>query len=337
MQGALTVVTAAVLVGALTSASSAQVPGVDLPQAPEVQVPQAPQVQVPQVTAPSAPAPAPSLPAQPAPQVRLPSPPQPRLPSVSVPRLPVPPQQPSAVAPRPATPASSTSGPGPSGPVAGAGASGSSPRARRAARAARLRGGRGFLRTSYRTRRRLVGALSGCVQTLPTQQRRLLTLRYGVGATDPRSAREVARTLDLSASEYVAVRRRALRGLVREARGGACEERPAGNPALPVYGSPSLDAVGLAVASAAVRSGSEPGSRGREKQAALIGGDTDSGGAPGETERRSGFTTPLALDKGEVPEASTVAGLVLAGALALLSLIALKPVLAGVRRKRSGV
>jgi hypothetical protein len=185
MQGALTVVTAAVLVGALTSASSAQVPGVDLPQAPEVQVPQAPQVQVPQVTAPSAPAPAPSLPAQPAPQVRLPSPPQPRLPSVSVPRLPVPPQQPSAVAPRPATPASSTSGPGPSGPVAGAGASGSSPRARRAARAARLRGGRGFLRTSYRTRRRLVGALSGCVQTLPTQQRRLLTLRYGVGATDP--------------------------------------------------------------------------------------------------------------------------------------------------------
>jgi hypothetical protein len=344
MQGALTVVTAVVLAAALTSASSAQVPGVNLPQAPQVEVPQAPQVQVPEVSAPSAPAPAPalpppSLPTPTAPQVRLPSPPQVNLPSVSAPRLPAAPQQPSAAAQGSvgSVPPSSKSGPGPSGPVAGVGASGSSPRARRAARAARLRGGRGFLGTSYRTRRRLVRALSGCVQALPTRQERLLTLRYGVGATDPRPAHQVARALGLSASRYVAVRRRALRGLVRAARGGACEERAVGNAGLPVYGSPSLGPVGAAVASGADGSGSEPGSPVKEKQAALTAGGSGSGGAPGDTERRSGFTTPLALDKAEAPGASTVAGLVLAGALALLSLIALKPVLAGVRHKRSGV
>jgi hypothetical protein len=349
MQGALTVVTAAVLAAALTSPSSAQVPGVNLPQAPQVQVPQAPQVlvpqapqvQLPQVTAPSAPAPAPAvpaprLPAAPAPQVRLPPAPQVNLPSVSAPRLPpAAPEQSSAAAPRQA-PAASTSDPGPSGPVAGAGASGSSPRARRAAQAARVRSGRGFLGTSYRTRPRLVHALSGCVQALPTQQERLLTLRYGVGTTDPQSAPEVARTLDLSASEYTAVRRRALQGLVRAARGGACEERPGGDTALPLYGSASLDPVGAAVASGADGRSSEPGAGAQEQQAALTGGGSG-GGASGDAERRSGFTTPLALDKGEAPDASSVAVLLLAGALALLSLIALKPVLAGVRRKRSGV
>jgi hypothetical protein len=95
---------------------------------------------------------------------------------------------------------------------------------------------KGVLGTSFRTRRRLVRALRGCVDRLPPRQDRLLTLRYGVDSASPRPSREVADMLDLSPGEYVAVRRRALQGLVRAARGRACQGGGAGDASmLPGY------------------------------------------------------------------------------------------------------
>ena len=52
-----------------------------------------------------------------------------------------------------------------------------------------------------------------------------------------------------------------------------------------------------------------------------------------ERERRSGFSTPLAGDAGELG-ASTIPGLVLTAALAGLAVIALRPLLTAGRRRR---
>ena len=70
--------------------------------------------------------------------------------------------------------------------------------------------------------RRLVRALSACVAGLPGRQERLLVMRYGVGPAAAHPDRAVAGALGLSPGEYTALRGRALRGVVHDARAGGC-------------------------------------------------------------------------------------------------------------------
>jgi hypothetical protein len=362
MQGASTVAVAFVLAAAVPAASSAQqAPGLGVP--PVAAVPQAPQAPLPSVTVPSVPAlptptpslPSPSLPAPSVPVASVPVPsvpdvrvPDVRVPSVTAPRVPAAaPPPPSGDLPRSVTGGSGPVAPGgalgassrgagpdtggqvPSGTVARVGASGSPPgRARRAARAAALLGGKGVLGTSFRTRRRLVRALSGCVDRLPRRQDRLLSLRYGLGDAQPRPAREVAGMLNLSRRQYVVVERRALRGLVRAARGGACEVGGGGDASarLPGYPASGPGGIGRSLATPTPASGSQ-------QEAIGVLGRRASGGELRERDRRSGFITPLALD-GEEPGGSVIATLVFMAALTGVGVIALRPLLAAARRRR---
>ena len=73
-------------------------------------------------------------------------------------------------------------------------------------------GGRGVLGTSFRSRRRLVRALSACVPGLPARQEHLLAMRYGVGAAGAQRRPFRGEDAGLSRGEYMTVRRRALRG-----------------------------------------------------------------------------------------------------------------------------
>ena len=361
MKGASTAVAAAVLAASLTGVSSAQVPGVGLPQGPQGQLPP---VTAPSLPAPSLPAPAPQVevPSLPVPRIEVPSLPAPRVelpslptPSVTQVRLPVPPSpdRPPLELPQTVTggsgdvpgavstgsPPQTASGPGPSGPAAGAGAPGSSPGTRRTARAAALlRGGRGVLGTSFRTPRRLVRALQGCVEDLPQRQEMLLTLRYGVGGGKPHSASQVISELDLSTGQYVLMRRRALRGLVRAARNGACLGSGAAPPGAAPAGRPGSSRsesseIGPAVAAAASAS-----SGGWEAPRAALRrrGAGSSGGDAAQLASRSGVDTPLALGA-EESGGPPVAALALLAALTLfgtaLGGAALKPLLHAVRRR----
>jgi hypothetical protein len=118
----------------------------------------------------------------------------------------------------------STSGPG-AGSTSGPGAG--SPGGRRDGREARLRsarrGGPGVLGTRHETRRALLRALRGCLDSIAPREARVLILRYGIGGFDPRPGRDVARALDLSLGEYRRARRHALRTLVRVAHRNSCE------------------------------------------------------------------------------------------------------------------
>lgn len=342
MQGAPRVVIAVVVAaGLVPAASSAQQPqGLGLPQLPAVELQP---VQLPPVPLP-APLPPVSVPEVPAPEVRVPQPPLPAPPEVSAPL----PQVTAPSAPRldaPAagsgpgeppsagsSPGSGTSGPStssgqaPSGTVAAAGTPSASPaRGGRAARAAAVRGGRGLLGTSYHSRRRLVRALRGCIDLLPQRQERLVTIRYGLGGAEPRADRAVAGMLDLSSGQYVAARRRALRGLVVAARNGRC--RVGRSVAAGSHYTSARGRVGPSVASVAV-------SGGPESKRAEIGvlGERRSGGDEAGPAERSGLGTPLALDA-DSASASLPATLVVIAALVVLGLIALRPLLAASSRR----
>ena len=169
-------------------------------------------------------------------------------------------------------------------------------------------------------------ALRGCVDRLPPRHDQLWTLRYGVDGASPRPSREVADMLDLSPGEYVVVRRRALEGLVRAARGGACQVGGARDDStLPGYVASGPGSNGRALSATPADSGSQ--------QAAIrVPRQRSSGAEPRERERR-GFSIPLVLD-GEREGSFVIAALVLMAALAGLGLIGLRPLLAAARRHR---
>jgi hypothetical protein len=342
MQGAsrgfIVVVAAAVLAPAPSSAQEPQ--ALRLPQLPAVTVPELtlppvrlpaplPNVSTPPVTVPEVRVEVPQLAPPDAPQAPLPAP---DAPAPSAPELASPP----ARAPAAAGGSGAVAGPGPSEPALPArqapsgsvappaGTPSASPaRSGRAGRAAALRGGRGLLGTSYRSPRRLVRALSACVPGLPGRQERLLALRYGVGGAPARPDRAVASALGLSPGGYATLRRRALRGVVRDARDGGCSDDAAVTAAHAIaFGD------GDEARAAPVFIGGAGGSLGGE---IAVRGERASGGSEATGAVYSELDTPLALEANE-PSASLLGTLLLAAALAVLAVIALRGLRAGVRR-----
>jgi hypothetical protein len=109
-------------------------------------------------------------------------------------------------------------------------ASGGRDRASRAARA----------RKRDRELRRAVARLQGCLGRVPRAERRVLTLRAGVGIARTRSRAEVARITHLRRASVARLERRGLRHLRALGRSGACAVTPAAAPTtvagLPVAG-----------------------------------------------------------------------------------------------------
>ena len=70
--------------------------------------------------------------------------------------------------------------------------------------------------------RETVAKASGCLDDLSTGQRRVLTLRSGIGAGPPRSRSSTARRLDISVKRVTRLERTGLRRLRELAKGGGC-------------------------------------------------------------------------------------------------------------------
>ncbi len=201
---------------------------------------QAPEVELPQVDLPLPEAQLPSLPI-----------PVPKVPTVSPPAAP---PAPASAAPAATTGSSSRPAPrqtGARGPARG----GSAPamrttaeRAPAAARAPATRGGVLAAERPVRRERRLrrtVTRLRGCLDGLPTAERRVLVLRTGLGPRPARSRARVARVLDVSAGRVARLERRGLRrlrGLARDGCGGATAPAPATTG----YAPPALAALATA-------------------------------------------------------------------------------------------
>jgi hypothetical protein len=338
MQGALrALMTVALAAGVVPAQASAQ--GLDLPQLPPVETPPVtlPPVQLP------APLPEVSVPPVAVPEVRV-EVPQPALPQVPAVRVPQAPLSPPPAAPEPAAvlregaglPAGAGSGSAAAGSVtqsgqapSGAGAApagtASAPPARSlAARVAALRAGPGVLGTTYRSPRQLVRALSACVAGLPGRQERLIVMRYGVGAAAAHPDHAVAGALGLSRTEYTTLRRRALRGIVRDARDGGCTDGAA------VTAAPTLafgDGGELRSVAAATRAGT---AHSRVAEIA-VRGERASGGAAPTDEDGGDLSTPLALNVDE-PDGSSLGVLLLVAAMGVLAAIGLRGLRAAVRR-----
>jgi hypothetical protein len=228
----LTVVTIALAIPAGASAQLPPLPDVpDLPEVPQLPVPELPD-----------PPPLPDLPDLPAP------PPAPDLPDVQLPPAPggggggggggAAPSGGggggggSSAAPAPA--------PGSGGGGGGGGTSSSSSPAARGSSGASPSGERRRARTPVQRRRaeqrlrRTVARLGGCLDDLSTSQQRVLELRAGVGAADPRSRRGVARVLDLRVDRVARIERRGLRNARALARTDGCGSAAGG--AAPILG-----------------------------------------------------------------------------------------------------
>ncbi len=159
---------------------------------------------------------------------------------------------------------------------------------------------------------------------LPARQERLLVLRYGVGAAAAHPDRAVASALALSRGEYAALRGRALRGIVHDARAGGCGAGAPGStgPAI-AYG----DAGELRAVPALSRAGSvAPGDA-----EIAVRGERASGGSGAGGDDSEGFATPLALGAEEA-RGSLLGALMLVGALGLLAVIAVRALRSSVRR-----
>ena len=214
---------------------------VPLPEVPSVPVPSVPSVPVPSV-------PVPSVPAPPAAN-RLPVP-APQVPAVRVPR-PAAPQSSGGSAAESVSRAAPSGSGGRSTPTAaarggraaepsgraGGGAAGVRSPGRRArgsgagaaagAAQARDREAPRVRRRERRRQQRLrqtVGRYRTCLDGLPALERRVLVLRTGLGARDPRTRAGVGRRLDISARRVGRLERRALRRLRGGCGGGGTEE-----------------------------------------------------------------------------------------------------------------
>jgi hypothetical protein len=100
------------------------------------------------------------------------------------------------------------------------GAEGQAPKDRASRRAARRRAAR--VQRRERSLRRDVLRFKGCLARVPRSERRVLTLRAGVGRARPHTRTEVARITHLKRKRVVTLERRGLRRLRALNRAGAC-------------------------------------------------------------------------------------------------------------------
>lgn len=145
--------------------------------------------------------------------------------------------------------------------------------------------------------RETVTRARGCLDDLPSGQRRVLTLRAGVGAEPARSRTSVARRLDVSVRRVARLERAGLRKLRSLARGGGC-----GAPATTSSFVPHADtapAAGNAVAAAPREREARKGRETKRRTPPVTGGvDTlptpGGGGVQGATQSNAG--TPGGVD-----------------------------------------
>jgi hypothetical protein len=178
------------------------------------------------------------------------------------------------------------------------------------------------LGTRFESPRALVNVLRACVAGLPEQQRRLVVMRYGVGAPSPRPDRAVAGALGLARSEYTALRGRALRGLVRDARSGGCGGGGAGVSSAVVRGGGSEAPAGAGTPVSGALGEARLAVRGERAF-----GRSEASGENGD----AGFGTPLAIDARE-PAGSLIGVLMLIGSLAGLAVLGMRALRERVRR-----
>jgi hypothetical protein len=90
------------------------------------------------------------------------------------------------------------------------------------------------VRRRERALRRAVLRFQGCLSQVPRSERRVLTLRAGVGPARPHSRTEVARITHLRRSRVVTLERRGLRRLHALGRSGDCQDARTASAAAPL-------------------------------------------------------------------------------------------------------
>jgi hypothetical protein len=162
-----------------------------------------------------------------------------------------------------------------------------------------------------------VTRLRSCLDDLSTAQRRVLELRAGVGAADPRTRRGVARVLDIRVGRVQRLERRGLRRARKLDRAGACGSAAGGGG--PVVSAGSLTGTSGGGEAAPVEDslgGGTPGGAGPDGGAGGSSPDTGAGDIRGE----SATQPPPALggprDSSEGTSLWVAAGLMLLAALA---------------------
>jgi hypothetical protein len=191
------------------------------------------------------------------------------------------------------------------------------PRASGTPRSARKRAER---RRAERRLRRAVSRLRTCIDDLRFGQRRVLVLRAGIGAADPRTRRGVARVLDLRVRQVLRIERRALRNARRLARTDGCGSAAAGVP--PIMRQPEIPTDTGPVLSAAP--GPSGGGDGGGSGGSPDGRGASGGGGSGEVRGESSTQLPPELGgTGEGGGRDTTAGTSLWVAAALMLLAGL--------------
>jgi hypothetical protein len=136
-------------------------------------------------------------------------------------------------------------------------------------------------RRAERRLRRTVARLGGCLDELPSSERRVLALRAGLGAARPRSRRGVARALHIRVQRVRRLERRGLRHARALARTDACGSTAGGSSAI-VAGPPTPAGAGPILSEAPEASGGLPDG-GEAGGSAPDGGGRDSGDVRGES------------------------------------------------------
>ncbi len=164
--------------------------------------------------------------------------------------------------------------------------------------------------------RRTVESASGCLDDLSASQRRVLSLRAGVGAGPPRSRHAVASRLRISVRRVTRLERTGLTRLRTLARGGNCA------PPAPVTPPTSLATAQQADVAAAQPAIVKPGETRRPSRSGRPGGTSRSGsGRSGGTSRSRGAVA--GVSETHPPAAQDGGGINLIPPLLLLGLAAL--------------
>jgi hypothetical protein len=125
------------------------------------------------------------------------------------------------------------------------------------------------VRRRDRALRRAVLRFQGCLSRVPRAERRVLSLRAGIGAARTHSRTEVARITHLRRARVIRLERRGLRRLHALARAGACQDTEA------------TSAMAPAGTGTALPPGSTPGGRGAVL-AEHHSSDSEDGGSEGQ-------------------------------------------------------
>ncbi len=139
-------------------------------------------------------------------------------------------------------------------------------------------------RRASRRLRRAIARYGGCLQLLPPRQRRILTLRAGIGPAEPASRSRVARRLDLTPAVVRRAERRGLRALQSAGREGCASagtSRAAGAVAVRSASSLPVPATSVAGARRAADGGTQGGDSGSGGGGAEQGGERSRQGAGG--------------------------------------------------------